>query len=94
VARRLNSYAATDHAGDAIVFDGHFPGHGPYRAVVFRNHALDSSIELGVAQTGPHELVIEAPGLSAWSSQPVDLVVLDETRGESTTFDRLLVPRE
>jgi hypothetical protein len=79
---------------NAIVFDGDFPGHGPYRAMAFRSRTLDSLIELEVVQTGPHELVIDAPGFSAWSSQPVDLVVLDETRGESTTFGRLLVRRE
>jgi hypothetical protein len=79
---------------DTLVFDGDFPGHGPYRALVFRDRTFDRLIDAGVYQTGPHELVINTPGLSEWRSQPVDLVILDETRGDSTTLDRLVVPRD
>lgn len=77
---------------DLLVFDGDFPGNGLYRAAVFRDHTIERVINAGVHQTGPHELVITAPGLWGAVATAVDLVLFDEATGNSTSLARLVIP--
>ena len=75
-----------------IVFEGDFPPSGLYKAALIRNNTIEAVIEGGVYRSGAHELVISSPELQDAAGGDMDLLVVDEASGWSTTLARLVIP--
>ena len=81
-------------SADIVVFDAELPASGYYRAAILRGGAIDTVLDAGVYQTGPHELTVISPHLGGADGSTVDLVVFEQFRGASSTAVRLSLPRK
>jgi hypothetical protein len=77
---------------ELLILDADLPASGLYRGAVLRGGNVEAVLDVGVTQTGQHELTVLVPTFGRSPGGTVDLVLVEQFGQTSSTVARLPAP--